>query len=184
MKIISTTYGVSIEEFDQPKENITNELLDKLFEPIYKNKIKIFETTRSIERLLEQIIAEYFCGDFNETSKDYRNRFNNLILSSDWCTFASKLKLGLHIIEDLKLLEKKSKEEFEQLLRKTMSYRNAFAHGETSTDGRIVMLKYFEKKPMKKTLDESFFSTAEKTLNKCYYMTDKIARKMNLIRTQ
>lgn len=64
-----------------------------------------------------------------------------------------------------------------------MSYRNAFAHGEASTDGRIIKLKYYEGQPRKVTLDEKFFSDFERTLNKCYQLTERIVRKMILFKT-
>lgn len=116
MKTIRTTYGISIEEFYLPTEKLSNELMDALFEPVYKNKIKVFETAGTIERYLDMIIAKYFYGGYSETNKDFINRFNSLILSSDWCSFAMKRKRTIHIVNEFKLLEGKEKEEFDKLL--------------------------------------------------------------------
>ena len=182
--IIRTTYSIIIEAFDKPVEPLTDELEDELFEPIYKNKIKIFETAGSIERLIDLIIAEYFYGDYSETNKDFRKRFKNLVLSSDWCSFATKKKLVIHIITEFNFLNKKEKEEFNQLLFKTMSYRNAFAHGTTVTDGRIVKLRYYEGGQKEKKLDDTYFSEVQSNLNKCYVTAEHIAKqKMNLFKS-
>lgn len=178
MKKIKTRYTETLEAFDKPTEIITLELLDKIYEPIFFNKIAIFNTVGSIERKLETIINYYFYGEPNESNKHYRNRFYSHILSSDWCSFSTKRKLIIHIVGELSLLEGKEKNDYETLLRKVMSYRNAFAHGELSTDGRIVQIKYYENKLIKKILDDSYFEKVELDLNKCFFYTEQIAAQL------
>jgi len=168
MKIIKTTYGVKIEVFDNPTESITPELTDEIFAPVNENKLKIFDTTASVEQLLENIITFYFYGPHNENNRKHIEKFQALILSSDWCTFSSKRKLLLHIINELSLLKGGQKNEFEKLLRRAMSYRNAFAHGEFSTDGRKVKMRYYEGKPMDIIIDDRYLTRIETDLNNCF----------------
>jgi len=45
-----------------------------------------------------------------------------------------------------------------------MSYRNAFTHGEISTDGTRVWLSYFEGKPQKAELTDAYLEGVESAL--------------------
>ena len=100
------------------------------------------------------------------------------MLSSDWCTFSAKRKLVTHIINATNLLEGPEKNEYDDLLRKVISYRNAFAHGDMSTDGRKVRLSFFESSPRRHFLDDSYFELAEKVLNACFQKTIDLAQRM------
>jgi hypothetical protein len=113
---------------------------------VYQNKLRIFDTTFNIENLLERVISYYFFGD-DELNKERAQRFSALVLASDWCSFSSKRRLVMHIVNETGALKGEVKNEYEQLLRDVMSTRNAFAHGTVSTDGRRVKLAYFEGAP-------------------------------------
>lgn len=143
--------------------------------PIEKNKAKILDAAFDIERVLDTVISHHFFGEHNENNEK-KTEFSNIILKSDWCTFSSKRKLISHIINDLRLVEGKEKSDYDQLLRKAMSYRNAFAHGQLLTDGREVRLSYFEGKPQVKTLNEDYFTKIETDLQNCWVLTFKVAQ--------
>jgi hypothetical protein len=78
----------------------------------------------------------------------------------------------------MNLLKGAEKNDYENLLRKTMSYRNAFAHGVMSTNGEIVRLKFYEGGTKIKTIDDDYLSEIEKDLNQSFKMTMKIAFQM------
>ena len=179
---ITTPKSYVIESFGEPHLEITDALIDQLFSPINDNIISIFKTTSSIEWRLNKIISHYFYGPYNESQKLLRDRFESQILTSDWCSFASKRKLLLHIVKDLKLLARKDQEEYSRQLRKVMSYRNAFAHGQTVTDGRVVKLRYFEGNPMEVELNEAYFKNVEKAMQNCFLLTQKILSDLEIIK--
>ena len=166
MKQIATPRGFRIEAFDQPTESITPGLADRIMEPVDKNRTTIIIAAQDIENLLESIVANYF---FPPKQKNLRrSEFEGQILKSEWCSFSSKIRLVLYIIEELELKKGKEKSEFEQLLRKVMEYRNAFTHGDISTDGRKVKIKYFKGKPKEKFLEDSWLEEIEDRIKKCY----------------
>ncbi|WP_070137729.1 hypothetical protein [Crocinitomix algicola] len=174
MKIIKIPKGVKISAFNGPTEKITPSLLDELMTPIEQNKAKIIDAAFDIERVLERIISHHFFKD-HDVNKDSTQEFEDVILRSDWCTFAAKRKLITHIINKDGILTGQTKSDYDQLLRKTMSYRNAFAHGELATDGREVRLSYFEGNPKEKTLDDAYFEQVELELNEAWNLTNKVA---------
>jgi len=88
-----------------------------------RNRLKVIEGALSVENQLGAVIEHYFFG----SSHERRAVFESLILNSDWCSFAEKRKLITHIINEQKLPEGREKEEFDKLMRKVMSARNAFS---------------------------------------------------------
>jgi len=174
MKIIKTNPGVTIEAFDGPSAPITPELVNKIMSPALENKLYIITIANEIERIINDIISFYFF-ERHEITKEGKNKFVALVLNSDWCTFSSKRKLLNHIINEQELLKGKSKNEYENILRKTMSYRNAFTHGQLSTDGRTVKLSYFEGSPKTQFLTDEYLSKIEETVNMCQQTTIDIS---------
>lgn len=182
MRQIETAYGIEIKDFDQPHLKITTELLNELFKPINYNKMQIFSSVATIEWIINKIISYYFYGPISPLNQDFRSKFNSLILSSDWCSFGTKKKLIVHIVNELKLIDGKSKDAYTKLIQETMSYRNALTHGAISTDGRIVKIKYFEGKAKTVILNEDYFTNAEKTVDECYRITRDIATTLGIKR--
>lgn len=174
MKLISTIQSLKLTTFDGPSGELNMQSWDEILKPININKIRLLDCFSTIESMINQIITFYFLGHPSEKKGSRRHEFENLILTSDWCTFASKRKLITHILNDLNPLIGKQKTEYERLLKKCMSYRNAFIHGELLTDMKIVKLCYFEGSPKEITLDDRYFETLETTLNNCVNMTQQI----------
>ncbi len=174
MMIIKTNPGILIEAFNGPSEPITQQLIKEVMSPVRENKLQIITIANEIERNLDDIVSFYFYGRKKE-SKENKNKFLSLILNSDWCTFSSKRKLITHIINEKSLLKGKEKNDYDTYLRKTMSYRNAFTHGQLSTDGRDVKLSYFEGVPKEQILTDDYLFKIEEIVNMCHKITIDIS---------
>ena len=175
MKILQTQTSLIIEAFDNnPAEYKADVTYDKVVRPYEENKLRVLDSAFEVEGILDSIIGHYFFDRKPET-KEKLEKFKSIILSSDWCSFSSKRKLIIHIINEMNLLKGAEKNNYENLLRKTMSYRNAFAHGVMSTNGEIVRLKFYEGGNKTKTIDDDYLSEIEKDLNQAFEMTMKIA---------
>lgn len=182
MKIINTPSGFILEAFDnKPASYKAIETENSILNPFAQNKLNIIDTAYFIEEHLEKIITQYFFGRDIPENKTKSEKFKSFVLSSDWCSFSSKRKLVLHIISEETLLQGSDKNDYEALLRKTMSYRNAFTHGIMSTNGEIVRLKYYEGNPKIKTIDDYFLTEIEKDLNRTYQITFDLAIKIGAI---
>jgi hypothetical protein len=178
MKILQTQTSLIIEAFDnKPAEYHADVTYDKVVRPYEENKLRVLDSAFEVEGILDTIIAHYFFDRKPET-KEKLEKFKSIILSSDWCSFSSKRKLIIHIVNEMNLLKGAEKNDYENLLRKTMSYRNAFAHGVMSTNGEIVRLKFYEGGTKIKTIDDDYLSEIEKDLNQSFKMTMKIAFQM------
>jgi hypothetical protein len=176
MKIIKTTRGIILEGYgDKPATFSVDTTYPNLIKPFDENKLIILDSAISIENLLETIISHYFFDRNNPNNKEKAEKFKSLVLASEWCSFSSKRKLIIHIVNELLLLKGFEKNDYENLLRKIMNYRNAFAHGEMSTNGEIVKLKFFEGAPKIITIDDTYLSEVEKDLNTCFKMTMDLA---------
>jgi hypothetical protein len=127
-------------------------------------RLAVLEGVLAIEALISEIISHYFFED----SKERKAEFEALILASDTCTAAAKRRLVSHIIDSRELLIGAAKSEFDDLIRKAFAWRNAFAHGELTSEGRSVWLSYFEGKPRRQELTDAFLTDVENLLQKAY----------------
>ncbi len=176
MKEIKLPKGFIISAFNGPTESITPKSIDEIMKPVDTNKLAILDAAFDIERIIDRIISHHFFGH-HKVNQEKLIKFENTILKSDWCTFSSKRKLVTNIINDLGFLEGQEKNEYDSLLRKTMSYRNTFAHGEVSTDGKEVRISYFEGIQKVQTLSDEYLSIIESDLKQCWKLTEKVAYK-------
>lgn len=173
MHLIRIHQSHIIEAFDGPTAMITPGLVAEMYQPLDENKRRIFEATLDIEHMMQRIIEHYFFGD-DEANKPRSKKFVALILTSDWCSFASKRKLVAHIIEETGALTGKAKGDYDKALLDLMSARNAFAHGRISTDGRRVKLAYFQGAPRTKFLDDDYLQSIERTIDVCWNTTTSV----------
>jgi hypothetical protein len=125
-----------------------------------RNRLKVIEAALSVENQLDTVIAHYFFG----SSHERRAVFESLVLGSDWCSFAAKRKLITHIINEQMLLQGRDKQDFDNLIRKVMSVRNAFAHGKISSDDKRVWLSFFAGTPQKVELTDEYLTDVETLL--------------------
>jgi len=135
-----------------------------------RNKLKVLEGVLSLENELSLIIAHYFHPD----DQDRRNEFSDMILSTDWCSFAAKRKLSERIITTKSLLKGKEFSRYQKLLKDSMSYRNAFAHGKFSSDDNSVYLTYFQELPRTIELTDEYLKKVEKTLLEAFMLVQQI----------
>lgn len=181
MKTIEFLKGYNISAFNGATEEITIELLNTIMKPIEINKANILDVANDIENRMSRIITHHFFRSNNETLA-LANEFNNQILNSDWCTFSSKKKLLVHIINSKAYLTGTDKSNFDNLLSKVMKYRNAFVHGEFHTDGREVRLYYFEGINMSKTLTIDYFNTLKKEIDETLELLNVVSYKSGAIK--
>jgi len=137
---------------------------------VRKNKAKVMEAVLSIERDLSAVIKYHFFADNFEKGSE----FKSTILDSDWCNFAAKRKLISHINEQKGYFKGNDKQRLEQLLKKAMSYRNAFAHGDIQSDAKTAYLNYFEGKQIKKELNDQYWTELEKDLLDCFNLVKEL----------
>jgi len=143
-----------------------------------ENKLLIIENAYNIETKLESIIKFYFFGRL-KINEDKEKSFEEQVLRSSWCGFESKRKLIKHIIEELLVFEtKKLQSEYDNKLRKVMSYRNAFAHGHLTNIGDEVKLTWFEGVTKSETLTDSYLEKIESDFLKCIELTDQVSLKI------
>ncbi len=173
MKVIRTIETTLIEAIDGPTEEITKTLADSIMKPAQENKLRVLGASQDIELLLGAIIAQYFFGN-DPANRDRQRKFAELVLASDWFLFASKRRLVTHIINETGVLKGAEKEEFDTIIGKVMRFRNAFAHGTISTDGRKVKLAYFEGGPQARILEDTYLGEVEKALNDGFGITHKV----------
>ena len=69
------------------------------------------------------------------------------------------------------LLQGLDKQEFDNLIRKVMSVRNAFAHGKISSDDKRVWLSFFQGTPRKVELTDEYLTEIETLLRAAFNMT-------------
>lgn len=147
----------------------------KLLDEARRNKAKVLNGALTIEQEFIRLLSHYFFG----LSHKRKAVFEALVLNSDWCSFAAKLKLIAHVIKEQQLLNGKEKKECEQLLHRVMSLRNAFAHGTLSSDDKTVKLSYFEGRPREQELTDEFLSDVESTLLKAYNCALALSKNMS-----
>jgi hypothetical protein len=136
-----------------------------------RNRLKVIEGALSVENQLDAVILHYFFG----ASHERRDAFESLILNSDWCSFAAKRKFITQIIHNQNLLEGRDKAEFDKLMRKVMSVRNAFAHGKISSDDKQAWLSFFEGTPRKVELTDEYLTEVETLLRAAFDKTFALA---------
>ena len=136
----------------------------------------IMSATRWIELQLENIITYHVFGKFGPKV----SFFNNHILSADWFAFSSKRKLVLAIVNKGKYLKGRDKSQFEELLRKVMSYRNTFAHGHIVEGSDGTYISYFENTQREKRLSDEYWTQVEKTFKEALDKITIVRKKMGI----
>ena len=142
-----------------------------------RNKLEVLEGALTVENFLSKMISHFFFSQ----NDDKKVTFDEMVINSDWCSFAAKRKLLNHIINKENLLQGSEKDKFEKGLRKVMSLRNDFAHGKLSSNGNAVWLSYFEGKSHKQELTDQYWSEVESELNSAWDCCFALAQKMGAV---
>jgi hypothetical protein len=141
-----------------------------------RNKANVLEGALSVENALAKIIAHYF----HPEDAARRNEFQEIVVNSDWCSFSAKRKLVEWIVQKRSLLAGNELGRYQKLLKDTMSYRNAFAHGEFSADDKVVWLSFFEGQPRKQELSDEYWKKVEQALYEARTATMEIELKLGV----
>jgi hypothetical protein len=161
---VPATHAISFTE--------ANEIADELRRNV---KWKVTETCLALESIMARTLAVYFFG----TNKQMAETFQVLVLESDWCGFASKLRLLMNVIEREDYVPKKEREKLEQLIRDSITYRNMFTHGSVTIKDGIPSLLYFKTKPREEVLDDFFLTKVESALFEAYAECEKLFALIN-----
>lgn len=140
------------------------------------NKSQVISGVATVEKELEMIIAHFFFGSNLDNAK--KKEFEGQILGSDWCSYSAKKKLITYIINENDYLTGKEKSDYDSLLKKVMSYRNAFTHGyiaiTAGENGNEAHLKYYEGGERSTVLTDDYLTRVEKEIADCFDLTQTI----------
>jgi len=179
MKQISVNRTTALIDIDNSRISPTE--LRELTDEVSRNRLAVLEGALSVENLLSKMIGHFFFKRNN--GNDKRLMFDEMVLNSDWCSFAAKRKLLTQIINKENLLQGSKKEEFDKNLQRVISFRNAFAHGKFSSDGKVVWLNYFAGTPQKQELTEKYLEEVESKLQSAWDRCFELAEKMGAIKS-
>ncbi|MBE3143287.1 MAG: hypothetical protein IMZ61_05100 [Planctomycetes bacterium] len=135
-----------------------------------QNGAQVVYAATSIERQMDQLLLHYFFGPFR--SADHRRDFFvQNILQSSGLTYAFKRDTVAKIINEIDLLEGIAKNHLASGLKKIMTWRNAFAHGDIQYDLKSgAMLNFFSGEKQVIVLTDDYWTEVEQ----CYTESNKL----------
>lgn len=160
-----------------PGHDICTDDVRELSSEARRNKLEILEGALTVEAYLAKMISHFFF----RPDGDKKLIFDEIVINSDWCSFSAKRKLFSYIINRENLLQGADKERFDKCLRKVMSFRNAFAHGKLSSNGKVVWLSYFEGGNHKQELTDQYLAAVESELKSACNQCFELAQKMGAV---
>ena len=175
MKLILANHNTKLEISGETAIDLIE--VRNLTDQARRNKLAVLEGALGVENYLSKMISHFFFSQNN----DKKVTFDEMIINSEWCSFAVKRKLLIYIINKENLLQGSEKEKFDKDLHKVMSLRNAFAHGRLSSDGKTVWLSYFEGNPHKQELTDQYLIDVQSQLNSAWNCCFELAQKMGTI---
>ena len=161
MKTISLLSHLFIESTGpQPADYSSAEAITRA---VYENRNKVIGAGLFVERELEAIIVFYlFPGADLNDKKDF---FSAEILRSDAVAFSHKKRLILSLVSQQKWLEGEARSSFDRYLKKVISFRNAFAHGDIIVRDSVAFVEFFEGGKKKVELSDAYWSDLESTFH-------------------
>jgi hypothetical protein len=145
-------------EFTDPS-SVNREAAVELTKEAHEYRKKVIVAGLFVEREIEAIIGFYLFPGPDVTEQ--QSFVAGEILGSDAVTFHHKRRLILSLVNQKGWLQGEAKKDFEQGLKRVISLRNAFAHGNIIVRDATVFLEYFEGARRKAELDDSFWSEVE-----------------------
>jgi hypothetical protein len=136
-----------------------------------KNGQEVISATLIVERALEDLIS-YYCIDFEE--KDKIRFFSDNILRSNWFSFGAKKTVYLSIVNKEKFVKGKRKSLLEKLLKRVMSYRNAFVHGDFVHKEDGTYINYFEGQKTEDLLDDRFWEEVQQIFDDIFEILEEV----------
>jgi hypothetical protein len=129
----------------------------------------ILWATSCVEKILDNIIVNYFLGPFSGPSTK-RELFESELIKTSFFQFNTKK----HLVEKISrfYLTGKSKgndkNKLQNNLKSIMDWRNAFAHGTLILDSKSgVLLRYYSGAQKEETLNDQFWETVEFVFKNC-----------------
>ena len=111
-----------------------------------------------------------------------REIFQQHILNSSDFSFSQKRNLAMIVVGECNLLEGKSKNRFQSLLKKIGQYRNAFAHGQVKHDTkRKCFLEYYSGGPESRNLSDQFWEELEADFTECDILAQQAVLKLETL---
>lgn len=181
MKKLKLKRGITVETEDDQWHEYNIDVLRQRMDDVGINKLITIEAAYDIENELERIIAFYFFGR-HEINKEKSIAFTGQILNSNWCSFASKQSLIKFILDDCSVFsDNKQRDDYLKILKKIMSYRNAFTHGHLTSIGDKVKLTWFEGTTRTAFLTDDYFTVLEVDFTRCRELTEEVALKVGAL---
>lgn len=125
----------------------------------HRNRGKVIVGSLFVEREIEAIIGFYLFPGPDVTEQQHF--VAGEILGSDALTFSHKKRLLLSLVNQKEWLKGQAKADFDAELKKVISLRNAFTHGNIIIGNSAAFLEYFEGRRRKTELNEVFLTEVE-----------------------
>lgn len=161
MKDITLLSHVFFESTGSP--SVDHTIAIALTRAAHENRKKIIVAGLFVECEIEAIIGFYlFPGPSKTEQQDF---LTSEILASDAVSFSQKKRLVLSLISKKNWLPGAARAEFDRGLKKMISLRNAFAHGNVIVRDAVAFLDYFEGGKRSVELTDAYWSDIETWFN-------------------
>lgn len=155
--------------------NINREDFDTL-RVARENGTSILWATICLEHKINRVITNYFLGPFQGPSS-VRALFENEVVSSASFPLSFKKHLIDKISAELAGIDGRTRSKTQGLLKKILTWRNAFAHGSLQLDAKKgVLLKYYSGSNKIDVLNDAYWLEVENTFRTC----DEYIKKMEI----
>ncbi len=161
---------------DEPNEVVKSKETDLIYQ---ENVKEIITAAAHVENRLAAGVGKYFFGDDIERHQ----KFDNLVLSSDFFSFSAKRKSFLQIIREQKVLTGSKVNDFEQLISKVIKYRNMFTHGTPVYSGSKCILHFFEGSKREIEITEEFLEKVESQITECLFTAEHLVQIIKITNT-
>ncbi len=129
----------------------------------HENRKKVILCGLFVEREIEALIGFYlYPGPIVSEQQTF---VAGEILGSDALTFAHKRRLIVSLVNRNERLKGEAKNAFDSELKKVISLRNAFTHGNIVVRDSTTVLEYFEGSQRKCELSDAYWSDVEASFN-------------------
>lgn len=129
----------------------------------HENRKRVILCGLFVEREIEAIIGYYLYPD--PVVSEQQAFVAGEILGSDAVSFNQKKRLMMSLVNKKKWLEGDAKADFERDLKRVISLRNAFAHGNIIVRDSTPVLEYFEGGQKKSDLTDDYWTRVEDQFN-------------------
>lgn len=147
----------------------------------HENRKKVILCGLFVERELEALIGYYLYPD--PAVSEQQTFVAGEILGSDALTFAHKKRLIVSLVNRKEWLRGEAKNAFASELKKVISLRNAFTHGNIVVRDSTAFLEYFEGNQRKCELNDAYWADVEASFNAAIKSIEAIKEAAGIPRT-